>query len=87
MAQAPKTTVPVLSGKARHKAAQAALLSLSDNLPPPPDVFDPAQQYRVRLSRTVRHGAVYLRPSHDVVMSGAFAEQSRDAIIGAQEVG
>jgi hypothetical protein len=76
------------SGRANHKAAKAALLALSDGLPPPPATFDPAKQYRVRLTRTILlESGIALRPSQDVVARGDFAETNRDAISGAKVVG
>ena len=77
-----------VGGKMHHRAAQAALRARSDNLPAPPRVFDPAKHYRVRLARTVSpDGIHFLRPSDDVVISGAYAQGIRNSILGATEVG
>ena len=73
------------SGMARHKAAHGRLMELSANLEPPPDTFDPDKQYRVKLNAVVviPNTTHYLRPSQDVVVSGAFAQTIKSAIVGA----
>lgn len=82
-------TTPVHSGSQRHKSAHQRLLSLSDNLPPIPGVFDATKSYRVRLTQTIPvpgDPAHMLRPSSDVVVSGEFAQAHRDFISGAKAI-
>ena len=74
-------------GAGGHRAAFAALKSLSANLPAPPTTYDTTKQYRVQLSASVEINNRWLRPSQDVVVSGAFAQTIASSISGAQVVG
>jgi hypothetical protein len=60
-------------------------MDLSADLSAPPDTFDPDKQYRVRLNKavTIPNTTHVLRPSQDVVVSGAFAQDIRLSIAGA----
>lgn len=52
-----------------------------------PANFDPAANYRVKLGKQVKVGAVRLRPEDDnVVMTGATAEKNKDAIVSFEKV-
>lgn len=53
-----------------------------------PDTFDPDKQYLITLNRVVSlDGAIVLRPSSPrTIVSGAYAETIRDALVTATEV-
>ncbi|MGJ4927465.1 hypothetical protein ACQR1I_19630 [Bradyrhizobium sp. HKCCYLS2038] len=51
-----------------------------------PEKFDLAAHYRLTLNRVVMNGPNPLRPSHDVVVTGAYAETIRDAIDSADKL-
>jgi hypothetical protein len=74
------------SGKARHKDLQKALMGLATDLAAPPDTFDSAKQYRVKLNAVVTiPGTTHvLRPSQDVIVSGEFAQTIKASIAGAK---
>ena len=72
-------------GSRGHRNAFAALKSLSKNLPAPPATYDTTKQYRVQLSKAVQTpNGRWLRPTQDVVLSGAFAQTIAASIVGAQ---
>jgi hypothetical protein len=51
-----------------------------------PDKFEPDARYRLNLNRVVMNGPNVLRPSHDVIVAGAYAETIREAIDSAEKV-
>ena len=51
-----------------------------------PDKFEPTARYRLNLNRVVMNGPNMLRPSHEVIVSGAYAETIRDAVDSAEKV-
>ena len=72
--------------RAHFNSVRTQMLAKSNGLPPPPAAFDPAVQYRVKLSKAVpvtSDNFVWLRPIHDVVISGAFANTIKSVIVGA----
>ena len=52
----------------------------------PPNTFEPDARYRLRLNRVVMNGPNVLRPSHEVIVSGAYAETIRDAIDSVEKL-
>jgi len=65
---------------AKAKAATAA------GGPRPPDTFEADARYRLTLNRVVMNGPNVLRPSHEVIVSGAYAETIRDAIDSVEKL-
>jgi hypothetical protein len=56
-----------------------------------PATYEPEANYRITVNRVVQvggAGAVYLRPSsHNIVVSGAYAQTIDDAIVTAEKIG
>lgn len=71
-----------------HREKQAALLALSANMLPPPDVFDEDKMYRVKLTKSVipTDHQLPLRPSQDVLVNGKVANEIREHIHSARMI-
>lgn len=81
--------LPEHRGANRFAEKRAELLAQASGLASQPATYDVNKRYRIRLKHAVparEDGSHVLRPADDVVVSGAFAEANRAAIIGAIEV-
>ena len=54
----------------------------------PPASYEPEARYRIKVNRAVEIGpGHYARPNHaNIVVTGAFAETIKDAIVSAEKV-
>jgi len=76
------------SRQALYKQHRDALAQKVANLPAPPPTYDPNLQYRISLKCAVEipGHSEWLRPGHDNIVSGEFANSIADSISGAEVV-
>jgi len=63
--------------------ARTASVAAVQNLP---ERFEPDARYRLTLNRVVMNGPNPLRPSHEVIVTGSYAETIRDAVDSAEKL-
>jgi hypothetical protein len=73
----------------KHREAMKKLWAHSDNLPAPPEQFDADKIYHVKLTKAVMpsNHSFHLKPSQDVLVNGKVAQEIREFISGAKQVG